>query len=32
MRDYGMELLMRDAKACQVYPRTPREELLSLLG
>ncbi len=31
MRDYGMELLMRDAKACQVYPRTPREELLSLL-
>lgn len=32
MRDYGMELLMRDAKACQVYPRTPREELLALLG
>ncbi len=31
MRDYGMELLMRDAKTCQVYPRTPREELLSLL-
>lgn len=32
MRDYGMELLMRDARACQVYPRTPRDELLLLLA
>lgn len=31
MRDYGMELLMRDAKTCQVYPRSPQEETLSLL-
>jgi alkylation response protein AidB-like acyl-CoA dehydrogenase len=31
MRDYGMEVLMRDAKACQVYPRTPAEEMLDLL-
>ena len=31
MRDYGMELLMRDAKTCQVYPRSPQEDTLSLL-
>jgi len=31
MRDYGMELLMRDAKTCQVYPRSPHEETLTLL-
>lgn len=31
MRDYGMEVLLRDAKYCQVYPRTPGEEMLDLV-
>jgi len=32
MRDYGMEVLMRDAKYLQVYPFTPSEELLTVPG
>lgn len=32
MRDYGMELLMRDAKYCQAYPRSQQEERLDMLG
>ncbi|MBU4240231.1 MAG: acyl-CoA dehydrogenase family protein [Actinobacteria bacterium] len=31
MRDYGMEVLLRDAKYCQSYPRSPQEEMLDLV-
>ncbi|MDY6794378.1 MAG: acyl-CoA dehydrogenase family protein [Actinomycetota bacterium] len=31
MRDYDMERLMRDAKYCQMYPRTSQEVLLDIL-
>ena len=31
MRDYGMEVLLRDAKYCQSYPRSPGEEMLDML-
>jgi alkylation response protein AidB-like acyl-CoA dehydrogenase len=31
MRDYGMEVLMRDAKYCQAYPRSPQLERLKLM-
>jgi len=31
MREYGMERLMRDAKYCQSFPRSPQEEMLALL-
>lgn len=31
MRDYGMEMLMRDAKYCQAFPRPQQEERLDIL-